>query len=115
MSSRKDTIEQLTGDPVFMKKWRDLIKSGDMDKILELCNCYRGSYAKDHKPDLTPHVQSENNGGMKAWDKLEYLINSLPFSQKEGVATNPGEYVGYVKDRVANRRQLDHEDDEDYS
>jgi hypothetical protein len=110
MSGREDTIAQLTGNAVLMKRWRELVRSGDLDKILELCNCYRRPYNKDAKPDPIPHIQAEYNGGMKAWDKLEYLLGSLPYAKEKGYEPT-SDYVGYTKDRVATRKQENYEDE----
>jgi hypothetical protein len=108
--NRKEIIEDITSDVAFMSKWRSMVSSGDLEKILRLANCYRGEYAKTQKPPEQPHIRSEQNGGMRAWDKLEYLIMSLPFKENREYNEESTEYVGYVKDHVAASVQESYED-----
>jgi hypothetical protein len=110
MSNREEIIESITSDVSFMSKWRSIVKDGTLDRILELCNCYRAPYNKDAKPDPMPHIQAEFNGGMKSWDKLEYLLSSLAFRENNRNNKHGEEYVGYVRDHVAKRRQIDFEE-----
>lgn len=102
--NRREVIEDITSDAKFMQTWRVLIKDGTVDKMLELCNCFRAPYNKDAKPDPLPHVQAENNGGMKAWDKLAYLLTSCPYHDNN-LKKKGEEYIGYIKDHVSTRRQ----------
>ena len=95
--NRKQTIEYITSDVALMKRWKDLITSGDLDKILSLCECHRGNYSKGTKADPNPHINSENRGGMMAWEKLNYLLTSLPF-QDHTTRNDSDDYVGFVRD-----------------
>jgi len=103
--SRKDTIDQLTGDVALMGEWRLLIKSGRLEQMLTLANCFRGEYSKTQKSPSEPHIRQEQNGGMRAWDKLEYLLMSLPFKEQSVQQSDDQEYIGFVQDHVATNMQ----------
>ena len=105
--SRNQTIKEISADSALMSRWRTLINSGDLTKMLELANCFRRPYNADAEPSPHPHIQSEQNGGSKGWAKLEYLLQSLPY--KDQLIENTGylDYVGFIKDNLASRKQRD--------
>ena len=83
MSKRKQLLDKLKGDKTFRDKWKDLIESEFIDEIINYCECYRSPYQSDLPDHKEPHLQSEKNGGIKAWDKLSYLIRSMPYDIEE--------------------------------
>tara|TARA_R110000772_G_scaffold18184_4_gene50787 strand:- start:4243 stop:4590 length:348 start_codon:yes stop_codon:yes gene_type:complete len=109
--NRAQTIETITSDSVLMAKWRQLVSSGEMKDMLMLANCYRGDFSKSKKPSELPHIRQEENGGMRAWDKLEYLLDSLPFKENKAFKADDDDgFTGYVKDHMAERTQEEFND-----
>jgi len=47
-------------------------------KVLENCEQYRGEYSEDRPISQHAHIQTERNGGIKAWNKLCALLLNPP-------------------------------------
>jgi hypothetical protein len=96
MTTRKELLNELRTDHQFRSTWRNLIDDGTLDKIIMFCECHRAPYQSDLPDHPEPHLQSEKNGGIKAWDKLVYLIRTMPFNTSDngpGGNKNASEFV----------------------
>lgn len=80
---RTKILAELLSNPGLMARWKELVDSGDMHDILRVCQCFKYPYTEDAREDPHPHIQSERNGGIKAWGKLEYNLITLPNRQEE--------------------------------
>lgn len=58
--------------------WGTLSRNPMFHKIIEHCESHRGEFSPDRTPSQYAHVQSERNGGIKAWDKLADILLNPP-------------------------------------
>ena len=96
--NKKEIISSVTSNEQFMRRYKKFVDDGDMDLALALADCMRGRFAKSHEPSEHPHIQSENNGGVLAWDKLCYLLVKHGGDPPRDNRQDKEEYVGYTRD-----------------
>jgi hypothetical protein len=75
MKARK----QIAADPLELDEqtsvfWKSLSNNPLFHKLLEHLDTQRGEYSEEKLPSQHPHIQSERNGGIKAWNKLATLL-----------------------------------------
>jgi hypothetical protein len=63
--------------------WVTLSRNPMFHKIIEHCESHRGEFSPDKSPSQFAHVQSERNGGVKAWDKLTDILLNPPKPELE--------------------------------
>jgi hypothetical protein len=80
--SNKDDEELDAGTLQF---WRSLSSNPSFHKILEYLSSKKGEYSEHKPPSIHPHIQSERNGGMKAWIRLSTLLINPPTPDPDSV------------------------------
>jgi hypothetical protein len=80
--SEGDDVELDVGTLQF---WRLLSTNPSFHKILEYASSKKGEYSEHKTPSVHPHIQSERNGGMKAWIKLSTLLLNPPQPDRDSV------------------------------
>jgi hypothetical protein len=58
--------------------WKSLANNPLFVKLLEHLDTLRDEFDPNRPPSIHPHIQSERNGGIKAWDKLSNLLLNPP-------------------------------------
>lgn len=81
-SSKEDDEEIDAGTLEF---WRLLSNNPSFVRILEHLDSKKDEYSEHKPPSIHPHIQSERNGGMKAWSKLTTLLLNPPKPDPESV------------------------------
>ena len=71
--TKQQILERLKNQPT-RNKIQEILDSPEFDLMLQYAELSRGSYSLSAKPSPHPHVQQENNGGVKGWSKLKYLL-----------------------------------------
>ena len=73
----KDILKQIDKSGL-IEYWNKLSNDNQFKQILILCNAEMGVYNPNRSESEIPHIQSERNGGFKAWSKFASKLLNPP-------------------------------------